>query len=290
MPAIQEQRHPELDAKRYPALETLTSQEILELSEGAQVLEFAADVPIMTEGQQPKALYFVQFGKLEVTKRHNNHVYEVGEISAGNIFGEASVLYNIPANSEVRTKESSSLIKVRMELARKLLKKNTGFRDELLQLAEQRIAANALTINPILSALPFAIREILILNARYIGLAPDEVLFREGSGDSGSMYLITGGKAETFVQHPLIVEQKMVLGRYLAGDILGDQSYIEDKKYIATATAISNLHLMTIDNSAPAIWGKRFPDLRKAAEKDFSHKQNLFKKTVERPMSFAGDI
>jgi len=289
MPATQEQNRPELDAKRYPALETLTPQEVLELSEGAQVLEFAADVPIMTEGQQPKALYFVRSGKLEVTKRHNNHVHEVGEISAGDIFGEASILYGTPANSEVRTKTPASLIKACMVLARKLLEENTSFRNALLQLAEQRAAANALIINSILSALPLAIREILILNARYISLAPNEVLFRESNSDSGTMYLITSGKAETSVHHPLIVDQKMVLGRYFAGDILGDESYIKDKQYVATATAISDLHLMTIDSNAPDIWGKRFPDLKKAAEEDFSHKQDLFKKIVERPMSFAGD-
>jgi len=289
MPATQEQNRPELDAKRYPALETLRPQEVLELSEGAQVLEFAADVPIMTEGQQPKALYFVRSGKLEVTKRHNNHVHEVGEISAGDIFGEASILYGTPANSEVRTKTPASLIKACMVLARKLLEENTSFRNALLQLAEQRAAANALIINSILSALPLAIREILILNARYISLAPNEVLFRESNSDSGTMYLITSGKAETSVHHPLIVDQKMVLGRYFAGDILGDESYIKDKQYVATATAISDLHLMTIDSNAPDIWGKRFPDLKKAAEEDFSHKQDLFKKIVERPMSFAGD-
>jgi len=289
MSAIQEQHRPELDAKRYPALETLRPQEILELSEGAQVLEFATDVPIMTEGQQPEALYFVQSGKLEVNKRHNNHVHEVGEISAGDIFGEASILYGTPANSEVRTKTPASLIKARKAPACKLLEENGSFRNALLQLAEQRAAANALVINSILSALPLAIREILILNAQYISLAPNEVLFSESNGDSGTMYLITSGKAETSVQHPSIAGQKMVLGRYFAGDILGDESCIKDKQYIATATAISDLHLMTIDSNAPGIWGKRFPDLKKAAEEDFRHKQDLFKKTVERPMSFAGD-
>jgi len=289
MSSIQENHDAELDARLFPELETLTPAELTRLSQGCELLDFAADVPVVSEDQQSGALYLVQSGALRVNKRHNNQVHKVGDIVSGNIFGEASILFGAQANSEVRTVEPCSLIKIRMELVDKLLTENSGFRCALMKLAEQRIAANALMINPVLSALPTVLKEILILNTQYKSLALGEILFREGNSECGTMYLITGGKAEASVQHPSIAGQKTILGRYHAGDILGDRSDVRDGKYIATATAISELHLMRIDNSAPEIWGARFSKIKAAAEADFNRKRALFRSSAERPMSFSGN-
>jgi CRP-like cAMP-binding protein len=267
----------ELELGHFPDLATLKPDSLRELAACAQNLELAADVPVITEGQHPKGLYLVKSGKLLVSKRHSNQVHEVGTISAGDIFGETAIALNTLANAEVRTVNPCVLVKIPVEPVRKLISENEAFRAALLHLAEQRSAANALAINPVLSRLPTPIRDVLLSNAEYMRLAPGETLFVQGDTDIDAMYLIIEGKAETSCQSPRQQKKTLILERPGPGDLLGDAASVSEGKRAVTVTAVTELHLMLIDIHAPAIWGRRFPDLKQASETDFKRKWERLK-------------
>jgi len=117
---------------------------------------------VITEGQQPQFLYLVHSGLLRVNKRHDNEIFEVGSITPNEVFGEASILYDAPAGAEVRTVEACSIFQLPGEQVREILDANERFQRSLSQLAERRLAATAVAVNPVFAKLPQAVREILL--------------------------------------------------------------------------------------------------------------------------------
>jgi len=226
----------------------------------AQGLDVGADVAVMMEGQQSQFLYLVHSGLLQVNKRHDNEIFEVGSITPGEVFGEASILYHAPASAEVRSLEACSLFQLPCEQVRDVLDANERFQRSLAQLAEQRLAATAIAVNPVFSRLPQAVREILLYNTQFVSLDAGETLFKEGDSDTRFMFLVLGGKAEASMKHPQTPAKRIVFARISAGDEVGEISIITGKDHTATVTAITPLRLMMINNEAVHAWRKRYPD------------------------------
>ncbi len=250
----------DFDSRDFEALAVLFPDELHFFRQTASVMELAADVAVITEGQKPSDLYLVKSGLLVVTKRHGDDVYQVGSITPGEVFGEASILYDAPAGAEVRTVEPSVLITIPGEHVREVLESNERFRRSLSQLAERRMAATALAVNPVFATLPQAVREIILYNARFLSLEPGETLTREGDADTRFMYIVLSGQAEASMRHPKDPNKRIVFARISSGDEVGEISVITGKPHVATVTALTPLRLMMISNESVEAWRKRYSD------------------------------
>ncbi|MDX8407883.1 MAG: cyclic nucleotide-binding domain-containing protein [Mariprofundaceae bacterium] len=250
----------DFDNREFSALAVLFPDELHYLRSIATVLELAADVPVITEGQQARELYLVKSGLLMVNKRHGDEIYEVGSITPGEIFGEASILYDAPAGAEVRTTEPTVLYTIPAKDIRETLKTNERFERSLSQLAERRSAASALAVNPVFTTLPQAVREIALYNGRFLSLKEGETLIREGDTDTRFMYLVLGGEAEASMQHPKDPSKRIVFARISSGDEVGEISVITGRAHVATVTALTPLRLMMINNESVEAWRKRHSD------------------------------
>ncbi len=248
------------EPSEFSALAVLYPDEMHFFRSIVQSLDLAADVAIMTEGQQPQFLYLVHAGLLRVNKRHDNEIFEVGSITPGEIFGEASILYDAPAGAEVRTVEACSLFQLPGEQVREVLEANERFQRSLSQLAERRLAATAVAVNPVFAKLPQAVRETLLYNAQFVSLDAGETLFEEGDSDTRFMFLVLGGKAEASMKHPHDPSKRIVFARISDGDEVGEISIITGKNHAATVTAITPLRLMMINNESVHAWRKRYSD------------------------------
>ena len=275
----------QLEPADYPALAVLYPDEMHFFRSIAQPLDLAADVAVITEGQQPQFLYLVHSGLLRVNKRHSNEIFEVGSITPGEVFGEASILYDAPAGAEVRTVETCSLFQIPGEQVREVLKSNERFQRSLSQLAEKRQAATAVAVNPVFSKLPQAVRETLLYNAQFVSLEPGEKLFEEGDADTRFMFLVLGGKAEASMRHPHDPSKRIVFARISAGDEVGEISIITGKPHAATVTAITPLRLMVINNEAVHAWRKRYSDfgysLYACVQRKLQHSLEAMRKVVD---------
>jgi len=250
----------DFDSREFASLAVLFPDELHYLRSIASVLELAADVPVITEGQQARELYLVKSGMLMVNKRHGDDIYEVGSITPGEIFGEASILYDAPAGAEVRTTEPTVLYTIPADAIRETIKTNERFERSLTQLAERRAAASALAVNPVFTTLPQAVREIILYNARFLSLNAGETLIREGDTDTRFMYIVLGGEAEASMQHPKDPNKRIVFARISSGDEVGEISVITGKAHVATVTALTPLRLMMISNESVEAWRKRYSD------------------------------
>jgi len=250
----------DFDNREFSALAVLFPDELHYLRSIASVMELAADVPVITEGQQARELYLVKSGMLMVSKRHGDEIFEVGSITPGDIFGEASILYDAPAGAEVRTTEPTVLYTIPANEIREILKTNERFQRSLSQLAERRSAASALAVNPVFTTLPQAVREIALYNGRFLSINEGETLIREGDTDTRFMYLVLGGEAEASMRHPKDPNKKIVFARVSSGDEVGEISVITGKAHVATVTALTPLRLMMINNDSVEAWRKRHSD------------------------------
>jgi len=251
---------PNFEARTYPILAVLFPDELHFFRSIATTVELAADVAIVTEGQMSPYLYLVQSGVLRVNKRHGSDIFEVGSITPGDIFSEASVLYNSPAGAEVRTVEPTVLFQIPADQVREVLDSNERFMRSISQIAERRSAASALAVNPIFATLPQAVREVALYNGQFISIDKGDVLMQEGDADTRFMFIVLAGEAEVSMQHPRDPNKKIVIARIASGDEVGEISVITGKPHAATVIATTTLRLLMLNNDSIQAWRKRYSD------------------------------
>jgi len=278
----------------FPVLAVLYPEELRLLQSVAEPLELAADVAVLEEGQQPEFLYFLRFGLLKVLKHHNNKAIEVASIASGEVFGEASILYDAPIGADVQTVGTCSLFRLPCEQVRKILDSNELFHRSLSQVAERRFAATAIAVNPVFSKLPQPVRGIMLYNAHFISIEAGETLFKEGSKDIRFMFLVMGGEGEVSIKHPADASRHMTVGRITTGDEVGEISIITGKGHVATVTAVTAMRLMLINNEAVVAWRRHYADfnysLYACAQRKLQHDYEVLRKLVGEDKSRARTI
>ncbi len=253
-----------LDAQHFPILAVLFPDERAFLETMANRTHYLPGVPIIQEGQRPETLFLVHEGLLKVNKRHGERIIEVGSITPGDVFGEASILYGSPAGASVISIEPSALYEIPGDAVRRILDNNGRFFRALSQLAEQRVAASALAVSPLFAVLPQAVREVILHNGRILSLEAGEKLFQEGQREEGEMYLVLQGEAEISIPHPEDAERKLVLAKAGPGDEIGEIALVCDMPHAATVSAITPLKLLTIRKESVLAWKRRYPAFRDA--------------------------
>ncbi len=250
----------DFDGRTYQILAVLFPDELHFFRSIATTIELAADVAIVSEGQLSPYLYLVQSGVLRVNKRHGNEIFEVGSITPGDVFSEASVLYHSPAGAEVRTVEPTVLYQIPAEQVREVLDSNDRFMRSISQIAERRSAASALAVNPIFATLPQAVREVALYNGQFISIEAGDVLIHEGDTDTRFMYIVLAGEAEISMQHPRDAKKKIVVAKASSGDEIGEIPVITNKPHAATVVATTTLRLLGLNTDSIQAWRKRYSD------------------------------
>ncbi|MDX8394146.1 MAG: cyclic nucleotide-binding domain-containing protein [Mariprofundales bacterium] len=269
-----------LDTSKFQTLTMLTPEEIEELSKVTQIFNYAADVPVLYEGQIAEGLYIVDQGELLVSKRHNNSVFYVGHVLEGDIFGETSLLYGIPSTAEVRTHRDSVLFRLPPEAVFQVMESNSTFKRHMEYLANYYMALSALTVNSMFAMLPQAVRETIVYNGKVRDLDSGDILLREGDEDTRCMYLILKGKANISLQDPYDTSRETVFDSISSGDEVGELSRATGKIHTITVTAITSLRVISIDNDAVYAYINRYELFADAYTKLVEHKRTQRQKAM----------
>jgi len=251
--------HEDFQGNAFPDLRVLYPDELQLLFSSAELISFHADEPVIEEGQKGESLYLVKSGQLLVNKRHDDDVYEVGSITPGDVFGEASVLYQGTAGAEVRAIDDCELYAVPAETVHMLFDSNERFLRATTQLAERRAAASALAVNPVFATLPMAVREVALYNAKYVNVKEGEVIIHEGD-EASFMFLILAGKVEISLQHPSELHKHIFVAERGSGDELGEISVITGYPHGATVKALEPVRVLALRNACITAWSGRYSD------------------------------
>lgn len=272
----------DLNGKTFQLLAILYPNELHFLQSVVHTIHIPAATAIIQEGQDNKNLYFVKSGVLRVSKKHHDFTFEIGSITPGEIFGEASILYNHPAAAHVHSTNDCELYVINIKHLHEIIQDNSRFNHAIHQLAERRSAAGVLAINPIFSHLPQIVREVLLYNGEYVSLKEGDILFHEGGSNTESMYIILSGSAEVSIQHPSDPHQKITFAHLTSGDEIGEVPIITHKSHAATVIASSTLRLFKISTASLQPCLQRYSDFKHALQ-DTVHKKLQYNLKALRP-------
>ena len=245
---------------KFPDLAVLYPEEFEVFFEAAEYQAFAADKSVIVEGQEGEYLYLVKSGLLRVIKKHDGSVYEVATIGPGDIFGEASVLFESPAGAEVKTMDSCELYVIPSQVVQDVLKANDKFMRASTQLAEKRSAASALAVNPVFSTLTMAVREVALFNAKFLTLMDGEILIAEGDIEDNHMFILLNGSLQVTITHPSQKNTQIELALLASGDEAGEITVITNMPHMATVKAQGKVRVLAIRNSCIVSWAERHTD------------------------------
>jgi len=262
----------DLNAKSFQLLAMLYPDELHVLQSAATIICVPADSAVIQEGQSNQYLYFVKSGILHVSKKHRHFTFEIGSITPGEIFGEASILYHESAGASVHSIEPCELYQIPASQLQEIIQDNSRFNHAIHQLSERRSVAGVLAINPIFSCLPQAVREIILYNGAYMTLEDGDVLFYEGEHNTEFVYLILSGTAEVSIQHPANDKEILSLAHLTSGDEVGELPIITQQAHAATVTASSSLRLFKMSMVSIYPWLERYSDFEHALRQSVRNK------------------
>lgn len=104
-----------------PYFSGLPLDQIESMCRSCQVIEVERGQVVIVEGSPPEGLLVVVEGTFEATRQVGSEQMRLGSASQGEVLGEMSILENQVASATVRALEKGSLIKVPVEVFRKVL-------------------------------------------------------------------------------------------------------------------------------------------------------------------------
>ena len=104
-----------------PYFASLPVEQIESLCRACEVIEVEPGQVVIVEGSPPEGLLVVVEGMFEATRQTGTEQIRLGDAGQGEVLGEMSILENQVASATVRALEKGSLIKVPVEVFRKVL-------------------------------------------------------------------------------------------------------------------------------------------------------------------------
>ncbi len=96
----------------YPIFRDFGDADLEALSGRVQELRFAKGQAICHEGEAGDAMYVVKEGVLDIQRMESGHLHHINLLSAGEFFGEMSLIDGSPRSADVLVKEDALLIKL----------------------------------------------------------------------------------------------------------------------------------------------------------------------------------
>ncbi len=234
------------DLRKYKYFSTLTEEALEVLSARFVVEDFSARTVVIKEGVVGDSFYFIKSGRLEVTKMtKSGQEAKIAVITAGQGFGEMSLLTGSTRFCSVRTQTNATLYRLARRDFEDIVQSETAFRNMLRKRAGEYSEYNKIKILQ-----PFALLEpdkmyalLARMTEKTYGLGEDIVTQGE-RGDS--YYVVKSGRVAVLQKKKGEEEAKQVavLGE---GDAFGEEALIRDDPRNATCRAIEQTTVYALD-------------------------------------------
>jgi CRP-like cAMP-binding protein len=269
------------DIRTFPLLASLSSGELGYLRTLTVGVHFLQGEIIIKEGEQNHHLYLLKKGLLNVERNYEGNLYALTYITQGQMFGEASFLYGIPASATVTAAENCDVYQIHSHEMHAILDGNEQFKRSVIQIAEHRLAASALAVNHVFQSLPVAAREIILYNARFVRLRENELLYRDGDSTNHFMCIILSGQAEVSINHPDDPACRVLLNEITAGDEIGEIALVTEESHTANVRAVTALRLLLINTESILAFCDRYPSFSVSLDECIEQKMNERQRIID---------
>jgi CRP-like cAMP-binding protein len=196
------------------------------------------------QNQQDNRVFIILNGRVEVTEMVSGEQVKLGELHAGELFGEISALFMMPRIATVTVLVPSVLLEIPGEVLEELIDKVPVIRDAVFQRYRERTLETALRAVPVFSGLGEDDLKALAENASLMGGRKDEVIIKEGEqGDA--LYIMNYGLARVYIT---IDGMSLNLALLRPGDYFGERAILTDAPRAASVASLTQFEAIRLDS------------------------------------------
>lgn len=242
---------------RVPLLAAADEQQLRETFLAARVREYRDGEIILRQNDYTSDFLVISSGRVELWKRPEQSAQEVrvAELTAGNFFGEMSLI-----SGRRRTATAKAIGETRLiEIPRKAILKLLASAPRARALVDQAFMLRAFG-GYLFPGIPEAQLGALVDRATVESVGKDAVIFREGD-PSDAFYLIRNGMVKISKKSG---DKEVILSYLVAGNFFGEAALFSDAATTATVSAIFPSDLIKLSKRDFVSFLAAHPDLREA--------------------------
>src|SRR3954447_7512210 len=252
--------------KRVPLLAAADEQQLRETFLSARVREYADREIIIRQNDYTNDFLIIAGGRVELWKKPEkaNTEAKVAELTAGNFFGEMSLISGRRRTATARAIGPTRLI----EIPRKAILKLLASAPRAKQLVDQAFLLRAFG-GYLFPNIPEAqlgeLVDLSVVNA----LPKDAVVFKEGE-EADAFYLIRNGMVKISKKSG---DKEVVLSYLVAGNFFGEAALFSDADRTATVTTIFPSDLIKLSKNDFERFLSAHPELRDAPRRKLEERR-----------------
>ncbi len=124
---------------KVPLFASLDHKDLATLAASARERQYQPGEELMRQGDTGVGLFVLTSGRVRVTQNRQGEVYDLGVLEHGQVFGELSLLDDLPRTASIAAIEPSTVIIVPIWDFRAALRENPSMALSLLSTLSQRI-------------------------------------------------------------------------------------------------------------------------------------------------------
>jgi CRP-like cAMP-binding protein/thioredoxin reductase/Fe-S-cluster-containing hydrogenase component 2 len=243
--------------QRVPLLAAADEQQLRETFLAARVREYRDGEVIIRQNDYTSDFLIIAAGRVELWKRPEQSMQEVkvAELTAGNFFGEMSLISGRRRTATARAIGETRLI----EIPRKAILKLLASAPRAKGLVDQAFMLRAFG-GYLFPGIPEAQLGALIDQAVVESVGKDATIFREGD-PADAFYLIRNGMVKISKKSG---DKEVILSYLVAGNFFGEAALFSDAERTATVSAIFPSDLIRLSKRDFVNFLNAHPDLREA--------------------------
>ena len=234
------------DLKKYNFFSSLSSDSIESLAQKMNVLTFSPGSVVFSENDEADAFYFVQQGRLEVSKSTKfGQTAKLSILGSGQGFGEMAIFTGSTRCCTVRALTAAVLYRLMLPDFEAIMQKEPAFKKILLKRAAESAHYNKIkTLQPFIQLEPDKMFALMArMTERTYGLG-DDIIVQGEKGDfyyiikSGQVAVLQKKKGESLFKQVALLEE---------GAGFGEEALIRDDPRNATCRATEETTVYALD-------------------------------------------
>jgi CRP-like cAMP-binding protein/rhodanese-related sulfurtransferase len=233
------------DLRKYNYFSCLSGEALGFISSNFKQVRYPAGSCITKEGDEGEAFYFIQDGRLEVSKkgRSGNDVF-LSVIGSGLGFGEMALLTYAARSTSVRAATDSVVLRLSKPVFEKIVSGELAFKSRLLQNIRDYTRYNKVkTLQPFELLEPEKVYVAIEKMVEKTYLPGDDIIVQGEKGDN--YYIIKSGSVAVLKKKKGEQETKKIV-ELGSGDAFGEEALIRDDPRNATCRAMEETTVYTL--------------------------------------------
>ena len=200
---------------------------------------------VVKEGDPGRSMFIVLEGRVAVARQAEGQQSVVlGELGAGEFFGELALLTGAPRTASVVAVEDAVVLEVSNEGTGELLTDYGVEGGKVEEAVRERLMADALRSNPLLASMTPELRSQLASAFAPVTVPAGETLLTRGQ-PGNALYLLLRGECEVF--HPHEDGRQSPLGTLKEGALFGEISLLRSRLATATVRTLTPCTLLKLE-------------------------------------------